>query len=188
MTAEKEVLMGISPKLLGEGEHVIATTRTHWKALVLPVIVLILVSGVAGFLVAIRPDGGAEKPVLWAVIIVALAIIVWFTLKPVALWLSASYTVTNRRLINRSGVFTRRGRDIPLYRINDVKYEKDLLDRMLGCGTLVISDASEEGQSVLHDVPRVEDLQLVITNLLFSTDDGADDDGTPPRSPEPRRR
>ena len=69
-----------------------------------------------------------------------------------------------------------------------MKYEKGLLDRMLGCGTLVISDASEEGQSVLYDVPNVEDLQLVITNLLFSTDDGADDDGTPPRSPEPRRR
>jgi uncharacterized membrane protein YdbT with pleckstrin-like domain len=91
-------------------------------------------------------------------------------------------------LINRSGVFTRRGRDIPLYRINDVTYEKDLLDRMLGCGTLVISDASDEGRSVLHDVPRVEELQLVITNLLFGNDDGADDDGTPPRSPEPRRR
>ena len=28
--------MGISPKLLGEGEHVIISTRTHWKALVLP--------------------------------------------------------------------------------------------------------------------------------------------------------
>ena len=180
--------MGISPKLLGEGEHVIVSTRTHWKALVIPVIILIIVCGLAGFLVAIRPSGGAEKPVLWAVVVVALVAIVWFTLKPLALWLSASYTVTNRRLINRSGIFTRRGRDIPLYRINDVKYEKGLLDRMLGCGTLVISDASEEGQSVLYDVPNVEELQLVITNLLFSTDDGADDDGTPPHSPEPRRR
>ena len=107
--------MGISPKLLGEGEHVIVSTRTHWKALVIPVIVLILVCGVGGFLVAIRPSGGAEKPVLWATIVVALIAIVWFTLKPLALWLSASYTVTNRRLINRSGIFTRRGRDIPLY-------------------------------------------------------------------------
>lgn len=180
--------MAISPKLLSEGERVITSTRTHWKALVIPVVVLILTCGAAGFLVAIRPEGDAERPVLWAIVVVALAIIVWFTLRPFVLWLSASYTVTNRRLINRSGVFTRRGRDIPLYRINDVKYEKDLLDRMLGCGTLVISDASEEGQSVLHDVPHVEELQLVITNLLFSADDGADDDGTPPRSPEPRRR
>jgi membrane protein YdbS with pleckstrin-like domain len=180
--------MGISPKLLGEGEHVIVSTRTHWKALVVPSIILIVTCGVAGFLFAIAPDGGVQRPYLWAVVLVALALVVWFTLKPIALWLSASYTVTNRRLINRSGVFTRRGRDIPLYRINDVSYEKGLLDRVLGCGTLVISDASEEGRSVLYDVPDVEDLQLTITRLLFQSDDGRDDDGTPPHPTEPRRR
>ena len=31
--------MAISPKLLGEGEYVILSTRTHWKALVFPTIV-----------------------------------------------------------------------------------------------------------------------------------------------------
>ena len=180
--------MGISPKLLGEGEHVIVSTRTHWKALVLPVIVLILTCGLAGFLSAVAPDGDVHTPLVWVVVVLAALAIVWWVIRPFTLWLSASYTVTNRRLINRSGVFTRRGRDIPLYRINDVKYEKDLLDRILGCGTLVVSDASEEGMSTLYDVPNVEDLQLVITNLLFANDDGSDDDGTPPRSPEPHRR
>jgi hypothetical protein len=50
-----------------------------------------------------------------------------------------------------------------------------VLDRLLGCGTLIISDASEEGRSVLPDVPNVEKLQLVITDLLFG--DGPDGDG-----------
>ncbi len=162
--------MGISPKLLGEGEHVIASTRTHWKALVVPVLILLLTCGVAGFLVAILPSGSAHDILLWIVIAVAALIVIWFCLRPFLVWLTASYTVTNRRLINRSGVITRRGRDIPLQRINDVKYERGMLDRMLGCGTLVISDASEEGSSVLPDVPHVEKLQLVITNLLFSDD------------------
>lgn len=166
--------MGISPKLLGEGEHVIASTRTHWKALVVPVLVLLVTCGVAGFLVAILPSGSAHTVLLWVVIAAAALIVIWFCLRPFLVWLSASYTVTNRRLINRSGVITRRGRDIPLQRINDVKYERGLLDRMLGCGTLVISDASEEGSSVLPDVPHVEKLQLVITNLLFGGDDGHD--------------
>ena len=85
---------------------------------------------------------------------------IWFTIRRFLLWVSASYTVTNRRLINRSGVFVRKGRDIPLHRINDVSYERGVLDRLLGCGTLVISDASEEGRSVLLDVPHVEKLQL----------------------------
>ncbi|MBA2444661.1 MAG: PH domain-containing protein [Nocardioidaceae bacterium] len=180
--------MGISEKLLSEGEHVIASTRTHWKALVLPVIFLIITCALAGFLLAVLPSGDTHDPLMYAVITVAVLVIIWLTLRPFLIWLTASYTVTNRRLINRSGVFTRSGRDIPLHRINDVKYERDLLDRLLGCGTLVISDASENGRSVLPDVPRVEKLQLVITDLLFGNNDGHDDDGTPPHPLEPRPR
>jgi uncharacterized membrane protein YdbT with pleckstrin-like domain len=179
--------MGISPKLLSEGEHVIVSTRTHWKALVVPVIVLIVTCGIAGFLLAVLPDGSGHDILLWIVLVAAAIVVIWWAVRPFLVWLTASYTVTNRRLINRSGVFTRRGRDIPLHRINDVKYERGILDRLLGCGTLVISDASEAGRSVLPDVPKVESLQLVITDLLFGNHDGHDDDGTPPHPLEPRR-
>jgi uncharacterized membrane protein YdbT with pleckstrin-like domain len=179
--------MPISSKLLSEGEHVVVETRTHWKALVVPAIVLILTCAVAGFLFAVLPSGGAHDPLMWAVIIVALGLIIWWALRPLILWLSAEYTVTNRRIINRSGLITRKGRDIPLYRINDVSYERDLLDRILGCGTLVISVANEEGQSVLYDVPHVEEIQLKITNLLFARQDPTDED-PPLQGPEPDRR
>ncbi|MDQ3485014.1 MAG: PH domain-containing protein [Actinomycetota bacterium] len=180
--------MGISQKLLGEGEHVIVSTRTHWKALVFPALILIITCGIAGFLLAILPSGDSHDILMWVVIGLAAAVIVWFSVRPFLLWITASYTVTNRRLINRSGIITRIGRDIPLYRINDVSYERDLLDRILGCGTLVIAVASEEGRSVLPDVPRVEKLQLRITELLFDNDDGADDDGTPHPPGDPRSR
>lgn len=175
--------MGISPKLLSPGEHVIASTRTHWKALVVPVLVLIVTCAAAGFLIVVLPSGSAHTILLAIVLIVAAIIIVWFTIRPALVWLTASYTVTNRRLINRSGVFVRKGRDIPLHRINDVSYERGILDRLLGCGTLIVSDASDQGRSVLPDVPHVERLQLVITDLLFGkpgSDD--DDDGTPASS------
>lgn len=165
--------MAISPKLLGDGEHVIASTRTHWKALVFPVLALLVTCAVTGFLTAIVPSTASDAGV-WVVLVLALLVIVYATVRPFLVWLTASYTVTNRRLINRSGVFTRRGRDILLQRINDVNYERSVLDRVLGCGTLIISDASEEGRSVLPDVPHVEKLQLVITDLLF----GDGDDGT----------
>jgi membrane protein YdbS with pleckstrin-like domain len=177
--------MGISAKLLSPGENVIASTRTHWKALVVPVLVLIVICAAAGFLIAVLPDGSAHTILLLLVLVVAAAIVIWFTIRPFLVWLTASYTVTNRRLINRSGVFVRKGRDIPLYRINDVSYERGVLDRLLGCGTLVISDASEQGRSVLPDVPKVEQLQLLITDLLFGSRDGADDDGTPKTSLPP---
>jgi uncharacterized membrane protein YdbT with pleckstrin-like domain len=179
--------MAISPKLLSEGEHVVIATRTHWKALVFPALVLIVTCAAAGFLLAVLPSGGAHDALMWAIIVVAAIVIVWWALRPFIVWLTTEYTVTNRRIINRSGIITRRGRDIPLYRINDVSYERDLLDRMLGCGTLVIAVANEEGNSVLYDVPRVEQIQLKITDLLFSKQDTTDED-PPLRGPEPDRR
>ena len=147
--------VAISKNLLNEGETIVFDTRTHPKALLLPFLALIVMLAVAVFLDRAIDDGIASL-VVW---IIALAVIVWLSIWPFLNWLVATYTVTSRRLITRHGVITRRGHDIPLTRISDVAYEKDLLDRFLGCGTLVISDASTHGQVPLHDIPRVEERQ-----------------------------
>ena len=157
--------MAINPKLLNEGESVVWSTRTHVKALFMPAVVLIVAAGVGGYLSSL-PDSHENVwlPLIWVVAgLVVLVYGVWPFLK----WFTTSYTVTNRRLTTHSGVITRTGHDIPLARISDVSYEKGLVDRILGCGTLVISDASEQGRVELHDVPRVERLQLKISDLLY---------------------
>ena len=40
-----------------------------------------------------------------------------------------------------------------------------MIDRLFGCGTLVVSDASEQGQVQLHDIPRVEQVQRIAEEL-----------------------
>jgi uncharacterized membrane protein YdbT with pleckstrin-like domain len=168
--------VAISPKLLNEGEHVVLSTRTHVKALILPAVVLIIVAGLAGYLSSL-PDGdqaGVWRLVIWVVVAVLL---VWFCVVPFLNWLLTTYTFTNRRLITRTGILTRRGHDIPMNRISDISYEKGLVDRMFGCGTLVVSDASELGRVELKDIPQVEQAQLTVSNELFHgarrTDDGS---------------
>ena len=169
--------MAINPKLLNEGEHVIFSTRTHVKALVVPALVLIVTAGVAGYALA-QIDNDIVRYVIGAV---ALLVVLRWTIWPFLQWMTATYTVTNRRLTTHTGVLTRSGHDIQLTRISDVSYEKQLLDRILGCGTLVISDASELGIR-LPDVPRVEERQKVIADLLFhgtgQQRDDRTDDGT----------
>jgi low temperature requirement protein LtrA len=67
--------VAISPKLLNEGEHVVLSTRTHAKALVLPAVVLIVIAGVAGYLSSL-PDGdhaGTWRWVLWVI----TALVLW---------------------------------------------------------------------------------------------------------------
>lgn len=163
--------MAFPTRLLNEGERVVFSTRTHVKALLVPALVVVVVVVVAALATA-WIDNDVARYLIWAV---ALVLLVVYAVWPFLSWLSATYTVTDRRLITRSGVLTRRGHDIPLNRISDVSYERGILDRMLGCGTLIISDASEQGRVELKDVPRVERLQLVMSEQLSQGANRADD-------------
>jgi uncharacterized membrane protein YdbT with pleckstrin-like domain len=164
----------ISQKLLNPGEEVIVSTRTHAKALLLPLLTLVvlLAVGVVAQVYIDLDDATTERNiqlVIWAVVVV---LALWRVLWPTLDWLMASYTITNRRLITRHGILTRKGHDIPLSRISDVAYERDLIDRMLGCGTLVISDASTNGQVLIYDIPRVETTQRDLNQLLHQLHGG----------------
>ena len=165
--------VAISKNLLNPGEEVVFDVRTHPKALILPFLALIVALAVGVFLDR-AIDNGTVSKIIWALVV---AVVLWLSVWPFLNWLVASYTVTNRRLITRYGVITRRGHDIPLTRISDVAYEKDLIDRLLGCGTLVISDASTHGQVALPDIPRVEDVQRKLNDLLHDlhTEDRRDE-------------
>jgi uncharacterized membrane protein YdbT with pleckstrin-like domain len=152
----------ISQRLLNEGESVVISTRTHPKALLIPLLALVVLLAVGGYLQTLV-DQDTVVLVAWALVAVG---VVWFALRPFLVWASASYTFTDRRLITRTGVLTRRGHDIPLARISDVATERDLIDRVLGCGTLIISDASTHGQVRLPDIPHVEETQRRLNDLL----------------------
>ena len=154
--------MAISRRLLNEGETVVIDTRTHPKALLLPLLVLVVLLAI-GTYAQVSIDNGTVPLGIWIVVAV---LVVWFVLRPALVWATATYTFTNRRLITRSGVLVRRGHDMPLARISDIAYEFGLIDRMLGCGTLIISDASERGQIKLHDIPDVEETQRKVNAML----------------------
>jgi len=166
--------VAINKKLLNEGENIVFSTRTHVKALVVPAITLIGLAGVGGYLASLPDSNESTWYLVIGVIVGVLAL--WFCVWPFLQWLTATYTVTNRRLTTHQGVISRTGHDIPLTRISDVSYEKGLIDRLLGCGTLIVSDASEQGRVQLPDVPQVEKRQLQLSDLLFhgaKHDDGS---------------
>jgi uncharacterized membrane protein YdbT with pleckstrin-like domain len=164
-------------KLLNEGEHVVVSTRTHPKALLLPVLILVLTLGVAAY--AQRTGDGTVAGVTHvAVWVVAAVVIVLWVVRPAVAWATTTYTFTNRRFIKRSGLIGKEGRTIPLNRISGVDFEFGVIDRIFGCGTLVVSDASELGRVELEDVPHVEVVQLKVADELHRLSGHRSDDGT----------
>ncbi len=162
--------MSLSRKLLLDGEEVVEETRTHIKVLFVPFLFGLVLMGVAGFAVGFigsRGDGWARG----IVIAVAAVLFVITTLIPFLRWYLWTYTLTNLRIVEQRGILTRTGRVIPLMRINDVNYEKHLNDRLLGCGTLVVHDASQQEGLKLHDIPRIERFHRTVSGLVFDAHD-----------------
>jgi membrane protein YdbS with pleckstrin-like domain len=157
--------MTLPRKLMIDGEQIVATTRTHVKVLLIPVIILLAVAAAGGFLAARAGDTGNGVP-RWIVIAIAVVLAVWGAVIPFVRWFLWTYTLTNKRIIEQKGILTRTGRIIPLSRINDVAFEKNLNDRILGCGTLVIHDASEQAGLELRDIPHIEALHRTVTRLV----------------------
>ena len=159
-------MTGIPKRLLADDETVVMALRPHWKEMVGPVLVLLVTCPVATYLATIAPDGGAQKWLRLAIVVVAALIVLRFTVWPFLKWLTTSYIVTDRRIITRVGVVARTGRDMPISRVNDVTFSHSgLLERILGCGTLVVESAGERGQLVLRDVPHVEEVQRDVYKL-----------------------
>lgn len=155
--------MAYPDDLLVEDEQVVVHRHPHWKMLVVPVVVLLLVVGVASFLAAVV---SAQSWALWVWLGLAaagLALVGRFTVFPVLRWRTTHFVVTDRRVLVREGVLTRQGMDIPLRRISSVQIRQSLLERLLGAGTLVVEADSDESLE-FDDVPGVRQVHAVLYN------------------------
>lgn len=148
-----------------DDERTLVKVRTHGKAVFVPILLALLTAAAASALIAVLPP--EWKPIgTWVVIGVAVAMVLWFSVRPFIDWFTTSYTITTRRIITKHGLLNRYGHELPLSRIDAVSSERGLIDRMFGCGTLVFSTASER-PVVLHDVPEVKDIEGLLADLVY---------------------
>ena len=148
--------MAYPTRLLSEGEAVIREFRPHWQAIAVPVAMAVGFT-VVGAVVGAVLTQGAIPTVVGLVIGLAVA------LPKLAVWAFTKYVITNERVIVRSGVLARQGKEIPLEVINDVAFSQSLLERMFGSGDLLLESAGEMGQSRFYGRPnprRYSDVDL----------------------------
>jgi uncharacterized membrane protein YdbT with pleckstrin-like domain len=175
--------VGYPRKLLNEDEDIVFDLHPHWKALVLPTLLAPVVVFVATFVAGKVPEGDHQGKLRGLVALAAAVAFVWFVVAPYVRWLTTHFVLTNRRVLMREGLLARKGRDIPIFRINDVTFEHTVVERVFGCGTLVVESAGERGQVSLKHIPHVEDVQRAIYTLI--DDDDARRRGGPAGDPDP---
>ncbi|MDP9797759.1 putative membrane protein YdbT with pleckstrin-like domain [Catenuloplanes nepalensis] len=155
--------MAFPEDVLTSDEHVVLHLHPHWKALIGPVFVTVLAVAAVGasFLL---PEGWMIGQLV--IVVAAIALVAWRALWPFLVWRTTNYVFTNERVLLQKGVLNRDRRDIPLSRVNDHSMTQHFFERLLGSGTLTIESAGERGQSVLVDIPRIEQVQTTLYELV----------------------
>lgn len=158
--------MGYPDNMLTRDEDVKLHTHPHWKEVFAPVIWFVVFILVAAILIYLVPSSWDTS--LWVQMgigVVFTGIIVWLSVIPYISWQTTHYVLTNRRIMWRTGIVRRNSTAIPLARVNTVSFEQNIVERILGFGTLKIESASNEGVIELIDVPKVDNVKAMIYQL-----------------------
>lgn len=162
--------MAFPERLLSEDEELIYDLRPHWLTLVVPVLLTVAVVVGVGAAWVVMPAGDLQQPARMAVGVIGLAVLLATVVGRVLRWTTTHFVLTTERLIFRSGVVAKFGREIPLERINDVTFSQSLFERMIGAGDLLFESAGEDGQSRFSNIRDPEAVQLEIYRQMEAND------------------
>jgi membrane protein YdbS with pleckstrin-like domain len=149
--------MAYPRNLIQKGETVALDLRPHWwyfsrnilTGIPLLIVVVFIFNTDLGF---------AETAANWIVALLLIAWAGWLVLKYFQ-WTMTYFVVTDRRVIYRTGVISKKGVEIPLERINNINFHQRVIDRLIGAGDLDIESAGRDGQSHFDFVRHPDGVQ-----------------------------
>jgi len=134
-------------KLLNDGEDVILDLRPHWSTLARPVAALVAVLAATVVVATV-------SHLAWRVLaVVLLATAGWVGVR-VLRRQTTNFVVTTDRLVYRSGILAKHGKEIPLERVNDIAFRQSVFERLIGTGDLSIESAGAQSRETFGDIPR----------------------------------
>ena len=154
--------MPFPKKLLTSDEDIILDLRPHWIALVGPIVVALLVIAAFVLVLANKAKGTLGTVELIAVGAVGLFLLLWYCLRTLIRWATSHFVVTNERVIHRQGLIAKNSMEIPLDRIQNVRFHQGIFERMIGAGDIILESAGEQGTNTFGDIRHPEATQKVI--------------------------
>jgi uncharacterized membrane protein YdbT with pleckstrin-like domain len=154
--------MAFPPRLLADDESIIVDLHPHGWFLVPPMAAV--VAAIAGGVATLRltdVDTTPRTVATWASIAAIGLAIIWLVVR-YSRWLTTHFVVTDRRIVFRTGLFAKRGVEVPLDRVNTVHFSQGVLERMVGAGDLLIESGGESGQQHFTDIRQPDRVQRVI--------------------------
>lgn len=119
----------------------------YWLLAILATIAGIVIAVVFAPLPAVGLAAGAIVLLIWAFVIVSY----------LYQRISLDYELTNQRLIHHHGILTRVTNRIEVIDIDDIKFTQNLLERMLGVGTIqILSTDVSDPKLIIRGIDNVK--------------------------------
>ncbi len=136
---------------LKKDEKILLITRQHWIKLVLPFFVWIVIAILSIWLLQGK-----------GLIITLLASV--YPMIEYLNWKGNLWCVTNVRVVDESGFFSRYSKESPLDKINNVECDQSFLGRLFGFGNVDIQTAAELGETTYEMIHHPKILKDTITH------------------------
>lgn len=155
--ATRSRLVRYPERFLTDDESIVAELHPHWRTLLIVALWTVVASALLWVAFA-NVDGGA----MWA--LAGLVVLLWAVLSvpPIVNRKFVVYALTTERIVVRTGILSKSSVEIPLESIHDVRFEQNVIERLLGYGDVLLESAGERGQSLLTDVPDPEAFQSMV--------------------------
>jgi uncharacterized membrane protein YdbT with pleckstrin-like domain len=155
--------------LLGERENIILATRHHWFVLARSIVleaVLIFIIFIATIVGSVALYN--QAPAWWWIVtllgFIALLIPITTGTRDILNWSNHQFIITNRRVMQISGIFNKSVIDSSLDKVNDIKMEQSALGRMFGYGDIEILTASELGVNLFKHIDNPVKFKSALIN------------------------
>jgi uncharacterized membrane protein YdbT with pleckstrin-like domain len=150
--------------LFSQDERTVMIVRKHIVSLAgvaTPAVIAVVAAMAIGPAVA----NTLVSQVLWVVALIFILRLGWQVLE----YINISVVISDRRIFQLSGVFTRNLASMPLDKLTDLTYRRTLPGRILGYGTLIVETAGQDqALSEIDYLPEPDRVYRTISGLLFS--------------------
>lgn len=166
-------------KLLGKGEEILLETHQHWFVVFRQVLPEVLVIITLAILVTMTWVLWVPNPLI-ALAYLTILIPVVSMIRDILLWNNLKYIITNRRVIQIFGVFSKNITDSSLEKVNDVKMDQSFLGRIFDYGDIEIMTASELGVNRFALIAQPIKFKIAMLNAKELVEQGYSNKSTPP--------
>lgn len=169
--------MKFPAKLLSANEEIYLDAKPNWSYLFWPG--ALLFAAIAGSIALVILWSGAPAYFGWVLLGLSVLAAAYFLVRYIG-FLTTTFVVTSQRIVYRTGVLRRTGREIPIGRVQDVTFRQTIIERFVRAGSLTVESAGRSGQDPFPDISRPAEVQALINRVVVLAAGGSQ-----PLQPQP---